>query len=257
MKKPEIRLLVPIADNLVMYSDQAFSSGSYAEMLSGGSLLPHNYAESVGGSQNEEQNMQCQGLSLSLGTVMPSAGSVPQFQYQYPDTGFLPLLNSFVPNMKGTMSIKDDETNLHKELRSAESMASVSSEGFHDMIKREGFYNQHPSICSNPCLQGSQGFSNIVQNSRYLKAAQELLDEVVSVRKALKQSGMEKQENFRDVGLDGSKGSDGKSTSQSVQISSGPNGSSANPSCELSSAERQNLLDKKTKLLSMLDEVHF
>ncbi|TKY75187.1 BEL homeodomain protein 7 [Spatholobus suberectus] len=281
-----------------MYPNQAFSSGSYAEMMSGTPLLPHDYSESVGG-QNEvkfitamgdtvtmqsinghsnaatgdpacnsfagdshvrtqmgivdsEQNMQCQGLSLSLGTLMPSNASVPPFQFQYSDTGLLPLMTDF-PNLKGTISLKDDEANnLHKELRSAECMASVSSGGFHDIIKKEGFYNPHPSMClkevpSDPCLQGSPAYSNGILNSQYLKAAQELLDEIVSARKVLKQPGVEKQENCRDIGLDGSRDSDGKSTSA--------NGSTANASCELSPGERQNLLDKKTKLLSMLDEV--
>lgn len=272
---------------------QAFSSVSYAEMLSGSPLLPHNYSESVG-AQNEvkfitatgdtvtmqsidghsnaatadqtcnsfagdshvvprtqigivdsEQNIQCQGLSLSLGTLMPSNASVPlpPFQYQYASTGLSSLMT---------------EAMLHKEFRSAECISSVSSGGFHDLNKKEGFYNPHPSINSDPCLQGSPGFSNNVLNSRYLKAAQELLDEIVNVRKALslKQPGMEKQESFRDNGLDGSKDSDRKSTSHSTLVSSGPNGSTTNPSCELSPGERQNLLDKKTKLLAMLDEVN-
>lgn len=287
-----------------MYPNQAFSSGSYAEMLSGNPLLPHNYSESVGG-QNElkfitsmadtvtmqpidghsnagdpacnsfanagdshshviprttqlglvesEQNVQNQGLSLSLGSVMPSMQSVPNFSYQYPSTGFSSLMTASVPNLKGTSS-KDDEASLQREFRTAECMASLASGGgFH---KREGLYSPHPSMClSEGQSDGSQGFSNTVLNSQYLKAAQELLDEIVNVRKALKQNGLEKQQSFRDNGLDGSKDSDGKSTSQSVQISSGPNGSAANSSSELSPAERQNLLDKKTKLLSMLDEV--
>jgi hypothetical protein len=123
-------------------------------------------------------------------------------------------------------------------------------------------YNpQHHSIGlnegqSDPCLHGSAVIPNNSLNSHYLKAAQELLDEIVNVRKGLKQTGSEKQQSVRDTGLDGSKDSDGKSTSQSMQISPGPNGSNANnPSCELSPAERQHLLDKKTKLLAMLDEV--
>ncbi|KAK7280699.1 hypothetical protein RJT34_25766 [Clitoria ternatea] len=286
-----------------MYPNQAFSSGPYAEMLSGNRLLPHNYTESVGG-QNElkfitsmgdtvtmqpmdghsnattgdptcnsfanvedshviprthlahvdsEQNVQCQGLSLSLGTVMPSIASVPSFQYQYPGTGFSPLMAASVPNLK------DDEANLQKELRNAECLASLSSGGFHNTLKREGLYdNPHTSIClsEGQADHGSQDFPNSVLNSQYLKAAQELLDEIVNVRKALKQqSGLEKQQSFHDIGLDGSKDSEGKSTSQSVQMHSGPTGSAANSSSELSPAERQNLLDKKTKLLSMLDEV--
>ncbi|RDY11954.1 BEL1-like homeodomain protein 3, partial [Mucuna pruriens] len=244
-----------------MYPNQAFSSGSYAEMMSGTSLLPHEYSESFAGDSHvvprtqmgivdSEQNMQCQGLSLSLGTHMPSSASLPPFQYQYHDTGLLPLMTDF-PNLKGTMSFKDDEANnLHKELTSAECMASVSSGGFHDIIKKEGFYNPHPSMCLKEYPSDLPGYSNGILNSQYLKAAQDLLDEIVSVRKALKQPGMEKQDNCRDIGLDGSKDSDGKSNSQSLQMSSGPNASS-----ELSPSERQNLLDKKTKLLSMLDEV--
>ncbi|KAK7263511.1 hypothetical protein RJT34_31102 [Clitoria ternatea] len=38
------------------------------------------------GMVDSEQNIQCQGLSLSLGTLMPSSASVPPFHYQYPDT---------------------------------------------------------------------------------------------------------------------------------------------------------------------------
>ncbi|KAK7266846.1 hypothetical protein RIF29_19503 [Crotalaria pallida] len=102
---------------------QAFSSVSFSDLLSGNSpLLPHNYSE----SQNEvklitatgeavtmqsingnvprtqmaivdnEQNIQCQGLSLSLGTLMPStASSVLHFSFEFeaiwngkPEKGF-------------------------------------------------------------------------------------------------------------------------------------------------------------------------
>ncbi|KAK4276548.1 hypothetical protein QN277_014684 [Acacia crassicarpa] len=274
-----------------MYPNQSFSSGSYAEMLSGNSLLPHNFTETVG-SQNEvkfitavgdtvamqfidghsntatgdpsadnsftrpplglvdsEQNIQSQGLSLSLGTLMP----VPPFQYHYPSTGFSSLMAQSIPNFKGTVSLKDDEAN-------AECMAPVSSGGFSNSFQKEALYNPHPSlyhkeVTNDPsCLHGTQGFSNAALNSQYLKAAQELLDEIVNVRKALKQPGLEKQKSSRDIGLDGSKESEEKSTSQSVQ-NQDPNASSANASCELSPAERQSLLDKKAKLLSMLDEV--
>ncbi|XP_028765977.1 BEL1-like homeodomain protein 7 [Neltuma alba] len=270
----------------MMYPNQAFSSGSYAEMLSGNSLLPHNFTETVG-SQNEvkfitsvgdtvamqsidghsntaagdpsfsrtplglvdsEQNIQSQGLSLSLGTLMP----VPPFQYHYPSTGFSSFVTPSLPNFKGTVSLKDDE--------GAECMAPVSSGGFNNSIQKEALYHPHFSLYhkevpNDPsCLHGTQGFSNAALNSQYLKAAQELLDEIVNVRKALKQPGLEKHKGSRDIGLDGSKESDEKSTSQSMQKQD-PNASSANASSELSPAERQSLLDKKAKLLSMLDEV--
>ncbi|KAE9588361.1 hypothetical protein Lal_00002722 [Lupinus albus] len=288
-----------------MFPNQAFSSGSFAEMLSQTPLLPHSYNESVG--QNElkfitnigdtvtmqtidehsnaeisdpasnsfvgsreshvvprtqfgsDQNIQCQGLSLSLGTVMmPSIASVPPFHYQYPDNCFSSLMNSSTPNVKGNASVNDDEASL-KELRDAECMASVSSGGFHNTIKRKGLYHPYSSTClsegqSDSFLHGSAGFTNTVLNSKYLKAAQELLDEIVNVRKALKETELEKQQSFCDIGLDGSK-DDGNTNSQSMKVSSVLTGSTTNTSSELSPAERQNLLDKKTKLLSMLDEV--
>ncbi|CAK8569040.1 unnamed protein product [Lathyrus sativus] len=241
-----------------MYPNHSFSSVSYADMFTASPLLPHNYYNESVGEQNEtvtmqsigqhsnpcnshldcEQNIQCQGLSLSLGTLLPSTSSIPPFQYPYHDTGFVSLMNnSCLP--KGTIISNDDEC-----------MASISSEaGFHDITKQKSFHDYHPS---EQCLQGSSGFFNIFLNSQYLKAAQELLDELINVRK---QRGMEKQEKTRDIGLNNSKDTDGKSTSQSMQISSGPNDSNSNPSSQLSSAERQNWLDKKTKLLSILDEV--
>lgn len=256
-----------------MYPNQAFSSGSYADMYTVTPLLPHNcYNESLG-EQNEaittmqsidehsnacnshvdsDQNIhQCHGLSLSLGTLLPSTASVSPFQYQYHDTGFVTLMNACLPNLNGTSTTlsRDDDDNMHKELESAECMPTFH----HEITKREGFRTLHPS---DQCFQGSQGFSNIFLNSQYLKATQELLDEIVNVRKALKQHGMEKQEKTSDIGLDNSKDADGKETSHSMQMSSGPNGDNSNSCCELSPAERQNLLDKKTKLLSMLDEVN-
>ncbi|CAL0323832.1 unnamed protein product [Lupinus luteus] len=288
-----------------MYPNQAFSSGSFVEMLSQTPLLPHSYNESVG--QNElkfitsigdtvtmqtidehsnaeisdptrntfagsreshvvpktqfdsEQNIQCQCLSLSLGTVMmPSVASVLPFHYQYPDNGFSSLMTSSTPNIKGNASVNDDDASLN-ELRNAECMPSVSSAGFHNTIKREGLYHPHSSNClsegqSDSFLHGSPGFPNTVLNSQYLKAAQELLDEIVNVRKALKETELEKQKSFCDIGLDGSK-NDGNSNSQSMKVSSVLTGSITNTSSELSPAERQNLSDKKTKLLSMLDEV--
>ncbi|CAJ1972486.1 unnamed protein product, partial [Sphenostylis stenocarpa] len=290
-----------------MYQNQAFSSGSYADMLSGNPLLPYNYSENVGG-QNElkfmtymrdtmtmqsihghsnaaaaadqdtfanagdshshiiprttqlglvdsEQNVHNQCLSLSLGSVIPSIASVPTFPYHYPGTGFSPLMTASVPNLKGTSSVKDDEASLQMELRNTECMASLASCGYH---KRDGllYTPPHPLMClSEGQSDGSLGFPSSVLNSQYLKAAQELLDEIVNVRKASKQTALEKQQSFRDIDLDGSKDSEGKSNSQSVQISSGPSSSAANSSRDLSPAERHNLLDKKTKLLSMLDEV--
>ncbi|CAI0437899.1 unnamed protein product [Linum tenue] len=70
-----------------------------------------------------------------------------------------------------------------------------------------------------------------IPNSKYLKAAQQLLDEVVNVRKALRHADKE--------------GDSGSKNDESLN----------NSASELSHSERQELQNKLTKLLSMLDEV--
>ena len=81
-----------------------------------------------------------------------------------------------------------------------------------------------------------------VQNSRFLKAARELLDEVVSVRDAIKRKGDRKDDsagNGECGKVEGDKGEENE-------------GSSA---AELSPAERQDLQNKVTALMAMLDQV--
>ena len=94
----------------------------------------------------------------------------------------------------------------------------------------------------------SQG--QVVMNSKYLRAAQELLDEVVSVSKgvddvdtkAKSAASVKKKEDSE--GLSGGGGEEG---------ASGAKGGA--PAPEMSTAERQELQMKKGKLVNMLDEV--
>jgi hypothetical protein len=82
-----------------------------------------------------------------------------------------------------------------------------------------------------------------VQNSRFLRAARELLDEVVSVRDAIKKKGDRKDDSAGngDTGkVDGDKGEEHEGNSSSA---------------ELSAAERQDLQNKVTALMAMLDQV--
>ncbi|CAN8276296.1 unnamed protein product [Cochlearia groenlandica] len=93
---------------------------------------------------------------------------------------------------------------------------------------------------------GNQNMDVVVRtipNSKYLKAAQELLDEAVNVKKSLKK--------FQEV--DGN----GKSNDQNIQEpdQNVQEPSTNHPTAEISQSERQELQNKLTKLLSMLDEV--
>jgi len=92
--------------------------------------------------------------------------------------------------------------------------------------------------------------SQAIRNSKYLKAAQELLDEIVSVWKCVKQK--------TDKGPAEAGKADGKETDGGIKsegVSSNPQESGANAAAELSTAEKQELQNKMAKLMTMLDEV--
>lgn len=274
-------------DNVNMYVNPASSTELYSEILSvGSSLSPRNCVEvpSTGGTNGKmfipstsdavvlpsidgqlnagtgnvilttqpsvldgEQNFQCQGLSLSLSTQMTSAVSVPSFQHQYSNPHFSSFLRTHlsVPG-KGTMPCQDNENETSKELRSSEGMLP----GF----QTESPFNTQCSIGHNEMHSGTYqyepiGFNSTILKSKHLKAAQQLLDEVVNIQKALKLPNSNKND---------AKETDGRSSSMLPAfhgILSNPTESVSNSSSELSHAERQELLNKKTKLLSMLEEV--
>ncbi|XP_015576234.2 BEL1-like homeodomain protein 3 isoform X1 [Ricinus communis] len=210
------------------------------------------------GILGNDLNAQSQGLSLSLGTEMQSAISVPSFQYQNPNV-ILPSFSSLhLPILgKWMLSCEGDESNQSKGLKSSECLLTFGG-GNHTPIKAEVSRNpqcldSHRDIHTDAYMYQPSSYANAITNSKFLKAAQQLLDKVVSVRKVLKQPPSDKC-------LDETKETDAKANKQSIPLSSsgmssGPKESIANSSSELSPAERQDLQNKKTKLLSILDEV--
>lgn len=98
------------------------------------------------------------------------------------------------------------------------------------------------SVVSN----GISSMPSVVLGSKYLKAAQELLDEVVNVGNMSDstQASKEKMKLNRETTVVTGEGS-----------SNGGESSSAKIAAELTTAQRQELQIKKGKLVSMLDEV--
>ncbi|KAM0884676.1 hypothetical protein ACQ4PT_030820 [Festuca glaucescens] len=92
--------------------------------------------------------------------------------------------------------------------------------------------------------------SRAIRNSKYLKAAQELLDEIVSVWKNIKQNAQKNKVEPEKVD-----GKEADGVLKSEGISSNPLESTANAEAEISAAEKQELQNKMAKLLAMLDEV--
>ncbi|RCV46404.1 hypothetical protein SETIT_9G528900v2 [Setaria italica] len=83
-----------------------------------------------------------------------------------------------------------------------------------------------------------------IQNSKYLKAARELLDEVVNVRDAIKRKGDKNQSN-----KDSGEGKDAEKSEEKAEEHEG------NSSAELTPSERQDLQNKVSALMALLDQV--
>lgn len=87
------------------------------------------------------------------------------------------------------------------------------------------------------------GLHSVLMGSKYLKAAQQLLDEVVSIGRAEAASAAKANDSSTKISTKNTKDLDGDGDG---------NGKKA---AELSTAERQELQMKKAKLVNMLDEV--
>lgn len=181
-------------------------------------------------------NLQGQGLSLSLGTQIPSGIHMSSISYRNPNMGFASFLSPN-PSISGDRngSSRDEQS------RNVEYFTPSFPGGNQDSNKGE-----LPPY-------GMSSVARTIPNSKYLKAAQQLLDEVVNVRKALKQHDSESRPKGSKEGDDGSKNESALPSASAV--SSNPPESASTSPCELSNAEKQDLQNKLTKLLSMLDEV--
>ncbi|KAI0504779.1 hypothetical protein KFK09_015732 [Dendrobium nobile] len=161
-------------------------------------------------------NVQGQGLSLSLGMQIP----VPSFKYQ-PNRSDVAILSSHQSSSGNGEAYRNDDS------RSRIQNINVPSYGLSNI-------------------------TSAIPNSKYLKTAQQLLDEVVNVQKALKKK-TDCTQSFNTSGKQACKDNDGESKSGGSPTNHP--GSTANSSSELSPSERQELQSKMTKLVAMLDEV--
>ncbi|GAB4852082.1 hypothetical protein Ancab_016272 [Ancistrocladus abbreviatus] len=203
-----------------------------------------------------EQNLQ--GLSLSLSTQMPAAAPTPPFQYQYSNPGLSSILSTHLPlqaeHGRRPAANKVEDSSQGEEFRNS-NYVPYDIHGDSDNPVKFGvpnsleFSTNPKGVNYNPYHYEQAGIANTTLKSKYLKAAQQLLDEVVNVREALKQPESGKEQNINNM-EEGSNESKGKSIPASDAQES-PIGSSQ----EISPAEQQDLQNKLDKLLSMLDEV--
>ncbi|KAL8156365.1 BEL1-like homeodomain protein 7 [Apium graveolens] len=195
----------------------------------------------VNNTLNRGQDLQGQGLSLSLSPQLSSGVQISSLHGRNPDPGvssFLSPHTSFSgDDIDRVGTFRDDETSQNRQLRNAEYMLPDVLGSSSALLKAD---------------VSSFGMQNILRNvpkSMYLKAAQQLLDEVVNVRKALKQHDRKKEPVADCVYVDRAS-NDGTSASPAAGQDATSNGLN-----ELSAAEKHELQNKMAKLLSMLDEV--
>lgn len=109
--------------------------------------------------------------------------------------------------------------------------------------------NSNQSIPGNGEAYGNENSRSRILNSKYIKAAQQLLDEIVNLQKALKHK-VEKTKSVNLSGISAWKDNNGGSRSD------GKLSEHQEPSADLSPSEKQELQNKMRKLLVMLEEVN-
>ncbi|KAE8688170.1 BEL1-like homeodomain protein 10 [Hibiscus syriacus] len=189
------------------------------------------------------QSTQSQGLSLSLISQMPSDVYLPSLPY--PDQACSSFFSGHLPISGNTrISCAGEESKTRKGLKTSDDLQCGYLGDNNVEFGTNAFPNLQGSInhkqLYSDIYQFQPGFGSSILNSKYLKVAQELLNEVVNVQQALKHPH-----------LDMNVSSQSKSSNRTP---SKPSGSFNTPS-ELSPAERQDLQNKKAKLLSMLYKV--
>lgn len=228
------------------------SNTSRQETLSnlvGSSTADHDFSMihpmgGVSGILQGATSLEGRGLSLSLSTHDPSRMNMSSIQYLSSNLDFSPL-SCPNPSISGetrgqNVSFEENDDSQIKQSRCNEYMVSD--------VPRSNLNAKKADIPA----YGMSSISSVVPNSNYLKAAQQLLDEIVNVRQAI----MEKHNGFIKTAreADGESGN-GTSDPSAAGISSTPQESSSIFPSELSAAKKQDVQDKITKLLSMLDEV--
>lgn len=211
----EVLFMQTIDRSLNGVSDLAHSSVADDPHMSLHTQLGILNGQNLSLQQSNISTAQRQALSLSLSTQIP----VPSFQFQ-PANLDISILSSHQSNLGDGRAFRDDICR-NKLMHSNASPYDISS------------------------------ITSTIPNSRYLKAAQQLLDEVVNIQKALNQKTGKTQSLDNSAGATDSKDNDAVSKGDGMSL----NPQESQSPIELSSSERQDLQNKMMKLLAMLDEV--
>lgn len=188
---------------------------------------------------------QRQGLSLCLFPKHASTVQLPPFQNHSTE------LDINCPGIAQTAS-EDNSFRIDRDARDG-----MMGGGFSNSLQSPGVSKQiHSSY------RGVTGFPNVLRGSKFLKAAQELLDEVVNLSKFGKSEPAKHHKSQTLFGTAADKWNTAKETSIKNGITDTSAGflnsaeeTNISHNTEISMAERRELQIKKAKLVAMLDEV--
>ncbi|KAL2249785.1 BEL1-like homeodomain protein 7 [Sesamum indicum] len=204
----------------------------------------HIFSKESVNVNSSEPIPQYHGLSLSLGSQEPPLVQLHSDLSQYTSSSLCSLLSS---DMQSELQLSQNNN-----LKSVQYLSFDLAGKTQETVKYGAINNFGNLISSKetsfiPSPHQAPEFTGTFCNSKYLKAAQDLLIELVSVHRAPKLL-----EKFRNMnGQDSSTGTDLKRDGFSAELQE----SSNNAPRDLSPSERHELQNKLTKLLSMLDEV--
>ncbi|GAB4859856.1 hypothetical protein Ancab_011337 [Ancistrocladus abbreviatus] len=185
--------------------------------------------------------------SLDPSTAAAAAGAQPHIPTAVAVSGAAggaQELMGFRRQQQGlSLSLSPQHNSISGQQGGPVTVVSPTSGGGGDDMRMSGGSPTSVSAASN----GISGVQSVILGSKYLKAAQQLLDEVVNVGKSMK----------ADSGADGITNKEKNKAAKELtgEGSSGGAESGAKRSADLTTAQRQELQMKKAKLLNMLDEV--
>lgn len=190
--------------------------------------------------QSSEPIPDYHGLSLSLGSQGPSLLQLSSDMNQYTNSSFCSMLSS-------GMQSESQNNDLKNVQYLSFDLTGKNQENIVNYGPQDNLISSKMTSFAPPQHQVPE-YARTFCNSKYLKAVQDLLDEVVNIHKVLRQS--EKARNFNSLDQDGSSsGTDVKKDELQESTAKAPR--------DLLPTERHDLQDKITKLFSMLDEVSY
>ncbi|XP_076883435.1 BEL1-like homeodomain protein 1 [Bidens hawaiensis] len=191
----------------------------------------HQHSHMAAPPPPSAQTQQFVGIPLSASP--PSSAYIPRAQYMYNPV-------EMVSPREATpfLSLSSQQSRYGSQVRPVP-------------VSPTGDNGSRSAIASGSTSSASGISNNMLLNSKYLKATQEILEEVVNVGKvALKNSDQStKNLSILGGGVGGGDGSPPPTTGEAADTAK------SGGAAELTTAERQEIQMKKAKLINMLDEV--